>query len=71
MEIVTYRNHNTKATCEENPLDIIKVAIFGTNLVLKFIDEINPKIREDYQRIQREGVIKWKKNTTNAIMQKQ
>ncbi|MCE7744791.1 MAG: hypothetical protein GPJ52_06615 [Candidatus Heimdallarchaeota archaeon] len=48
MEIETYRNHNTKATYEESPLDIIKVALFGTNLVMEFVEEINPKIREDY-----------------------
>lgn len=56
MEIVTYRNHNTKATCEENPLDIIDAAFFGTNKVIEFVDEINPKIREDYVKALRKNL---------------
>lgn len=56
MEITTYKNHNPKATCEENPLDIIKVALFGTNLVIEFIEEINPKIRKDYVRALRKNL---------------
>ncbi|MCK5184181.1 MAG: hypothetical protein KAQ95_07735, partial [Candidatus Heimdallarchaeota archaeon] len=56
MEIVTYRNHNTKATCEENPLDIIKAAFLGIDLVLKFVDEIDPKIREGYVRAMRKNL---------------
>ncbi|NPE10030.1 MAG: hypothetical protein GNW80_17250 [Asgard group archaeon] len=48
MEIVTYRNHNPNAIWEGNPEEIINNAFFGINLVLKFIDEIDQKIREDY-----------------------
>ena len=48
MEITTYKNNNPKATCEESPLDIVKVALFGTNLVTEFVEEMNPKIRENY-----------------------
>ena len=48
MEITTYKNNDPKATVKENPVDIMKTALFGTNLVLEFVKEINPKIRKDY-----------------------
>ncbi len=60
MEITSYKNYNYKATCEENPLDIMKVALFGTNLVIEFIDEINPEIREEY-------IVAFRKNLLDEI----
>lgn len=48
MKIETYRNSNPNTKEESNPGSIIKTALNGFELVLKFIDEINSNIQEDY-----------------------
>ncbi|NPD90740.1 MAG: hypothetical protein HGN29_18675 [Asgard group archaeon] len=48
MEIVTYRNHNLKAALEAKPIDIVKQAFLGVNLVIGFVNEINTKLGDDY-----------------------
>ena len=48
LKIVTYRNHNLDAKQKANPIDIIKQAYRGINLVIGFVDEIYPKFLSDY-----------------------
>ncbi len=57
MEIVTYRNKNPNSTSEYEPESIIKNAFSGIELILKYIDELRPDIREDYIQTLRKNLI--------------
>lgn len=48
MKITTFRNHNFKATCEENPLDIVKTAFYGIDLVTSFVELKQPEMKPKY-----------------------
>ncbi|MHA1186219.1 MAG: hypothetical protein ACTSSK_04980 [Candidatus Heimdallarchaeota archaeon] len=48
MKISTFKNHNLKATCEESPMDIIKNAFYGIDLVVSFAELIQPGIQPKY-----------------------
>ncbi|MHA1125207.1 MAG: hypothetical protein ACTSO7_04360 [Candidatus Heimdallarchaeota archaeon] len=48
MKITTFKNHNLKATCKESPIDIIKQAYYGIDLVAEFAEGIQPGIQQKY-----------------------
>jgi len=64
MKITTFKNHNLKATCKESPLDIIKTAFYGIDLVVSFAElrqpEIKPKYLSALKKLLKKDVKKYK-----------
>ncbi|NHJ32267.1 MAG: hypothetical protein FK732_05350 [Asgard group archaeon] len=56
MEIETYRNKNPDSTSDYEPVSIINSAFSGIDLVLEYIDELKPDIREDYIQVLRQNL---------------